>query len=398
MSSEGSRATELRTHTAREADGRGRSGADLDVGIAFAGLGFLLGGLGGCLVLLSRDLGVPRGALSWLSAGFGVALLLAGVLGPGALRLGAGHALRVGCGTLATGACLLAVSSSLGLAQLGALLIGIGGASAVLAAPALVTGAGAAGRLTRANAASSLAGVTAPVLLGAVDAATRHGRLALLLPAPALIALAVRRGRAAPVAIDDRGDGEADRAAAAWQVAVRWIAIVAAVCPEFAFVVWGAARLQDSGLGAAGAAAAAAAFPVGMGIGRLLGPRFVPETRAIGAGVALGILGTLLVAAPVGPAPVAMGVALAGLGIAVLYPLTLARLVHTPGLGLRRGSALAAVASGAAVLGAPVALDRLATGVGLRVAFLSVVPSLAVVAAAARLGARRSDLRRPPSS
>lgn len=355
------------------------------VAIAFAGLGYLLGGLGGCLVLLSRDLGVPRGALSWLSAGFGGALVLVGVIGSGALRLGAGRVLRGGCAAFAAGAILLAVSSSLGLAQLGALLVGLGGALSVLAAPALLAGVDAGARFTRVNAASSLAGVAAPVLLGAVDAATGHGRLALLLPAPALLALAVRRGRAAPAAVQVPGGVEAEGAAAGWRVAVRWIAIVAAVCPEFAFVVWGAARLQDSGLGAAGAAAAAAAFPVGMGIGRLLGPRVVPETRAIGAGAGLGILGALLVAAPVGPAAVATGVALAGLGIAVLYPLTLARLVHTRGLGLRRGSALAAVASGTAVLAAPVALDRLASGVGLRVAFLAAVPSLLVVAAAQRV-------------
>jgi hypothetical protein len=376
-------------HMPHEAGGRSASGVDLDVGITYGGLGFLLGGLGGCLVLLSRDLGVPRGELSWLSAGFGVALLLAGLVGPGALRLGAGWVLRTGCAALATGSVLLALSSSVGLAQLGALLVGVGGASAVLAAPALLTGAGAAARLTRVNAASSLAGVTAPVLLGAVDFATRHGRLALLLPAPALFALIVRRRRGALTPTERRRNGEADGTPAPWQVAIRWAAVVAAVCPEFAFVVWGAARMQDSGLGAAGAAAAATAFPVGMGIGRLLGPRYVPDARGIGAGVALGILGTLLVAAPVGPVPVALGIALAGLGIAVLYPLTLSRLVHTPGLGLQRGSALAAVASGVAVLGAPVALDRLASSFGLRTAFLAAVPPLLVIVAAQRVSARR---------
>src|SRR5919204_6044053 len=91
------RAVELGEHMPHEAGGRSASGVDLDVGITYGGLGFLLGGLGGCLVLLSRDLGVPRGELSWLSAGFGVALLLAGLVGPRALRLGAGWVLRTGC-------------------------------------------------------------------------------------------------------------------------------------------------------------------------------------------------------------------------------------------------------------------------------------------------------------
>jgi hypothetical protein len=76
--------------------------------------------------------------------------------------------------------------------------------------------------------------------------------------------------------------------------------------------------------------------------------------------------------------------------LSILYLLTLSRLVQTPGLGLQRGSALAAMASGAAVLGAPVALDWLANGVGLRSAFLAAVPSMLLVAASQRLGARRA--------
>jgi len=381
--------TERRAGGAREAASRDARGADVEVAIAFAGLGFLLGGLGGCLVLLSRDLGVARGELSWLSAGFGAALLLAGAAGQGVLRLGAGRVLRAGCAALATGAVLLAVSSSVRPAQLGALLVGLGGAAAVLAAPALLTGPGAAARLTRVNAASSLAGVTAPVLLGAVDAATGHGRRALLVLAPFLLALAFWRRRSAGAPPERSQEDGAPGRPSRLQVAARWVAIVAAVCPEFAFVVWGAARLQDSGLDAAGAATAAAAFPMGMGVGRLVGPRLASGTRAIGVGVSLAALGSLLVAAPVGPASVATGTALAGLGIAVLYPFTLARLVETPGLGLQRGSALAALASGTAVLGAPLLLEQLASGLGLRTAFLAAVPSVLVVAGVQRVGRRR---------
>ncbi|MGC3998347.1 MAG: hypothetical protein QM767_13075 [Anaeromyxobacter sp.] len=334
--------------------------ADAAVGVSFACLGYLLGGLGGCLILLSRDLAVPRGELAWLSAGFGVALLVVGGGGRAVLHLGAARLLVVGCLGLAAGSALLALAPAVLPAQAGALLIGVGGAGVVLAAPALITGAGVAARLTRVNAASSLAGVGAPVLLGAIDRLTGHGRLALLAPVPALLWLLLRLRRAPlhPLPPELPVSPGVHEHVPPFQVAVRWLAIVAAVCPEFAFLVWGAARLKDSGLSEAGAAAAAVAFPIGMGLGRLAGPRSLGRLSAVGVGVTLAVAGTLLVTAPVGPALVAVGMTAAGLGISALYPVAQARLVETPGLGLRRGSALATVASGVAVLGAPLALEQ----------------------------------------
>ena len=51
---------------------------------------------------------------------------------------------------------------------------------------------------------------------------------------------------------------------------------------------------------------------------------------------------------------------LAGLGIAPLYPVVLDRLVRTAGLDPRRAAAVGALASGTAVLFAPVLLSVLA--------------------------------------
>jgi hypothetical protein len=75
---------------------------------------------------------------------------------------------------------------------------------------------------------------------------------------------------------------------------------------------------------------------------------------------------------------------IAGLGIAVLYPVTLARLTGTPGLGLRRGASLGALASGTAALASPPLAAAVAGATSLRVAFLSVVPMLALVLALGR--------------
>ena len=238
-------------------------------------LGYLLGGLGPCLILLARDLAVPRSGLAWVSAGFGAGLLLLGVIGERLLAIGGRRVLRISASALAVGAVLLGAARSVHPAQAGALLLGVGGAGIVLATPVLVTGARAAKQLAVVTGLSSLTGIGAPLLISAVDAGSGLGRLALLLPVPLLSWVALRRRRAwaaarlpPPVAAAP-GPGAARRA-------VRWaLAIVCSVSPEFAFVVWGAARLEDSGLGPAAASAAAAAFPVGMAAGRFLAPRLL---------------------------------------------------------------------------------------------------------------------------
>jgi hypothetical protein len=276
---------------------------------------------------------------------------------------------------------LLAVATSVHLARAGALLLGAGGAGIVLTSPVLVSGPGAAARLTRANAASSLAGVGAPLLLGAIEGATGNGRLALLLAVPPLLWIALRAG-GSPLAPSAPPRPRAQTSGAVGRSAARsWLGMVAAVSPEFAFVVWGAARLQDSGIHAGTAAAAAAAFPIGMAAGRLLSPRLLGRAPIVGMGVTLATAGALLAAAPTGPVLATAALGLAGLGIAPLYPVLLDQLVRTPGLDVARGAALGSLASGTAVLAAPMLLSALAGVVSLRTGYLAVVPLLLLVLA-----------------
>ena len=128
--------------------------------------------------------------------------------------------------------------------------------------------------------------------------------------------------------------------------------------------------------GAVVASASAAAFPVGMAAGRLLVPRLIGRFPVIASGVALGLLGALLAAAPGGPVLTTAALALAGLGISPLNPMLVDQLVRTPGLDLGRAAALCSFASGAAVLGAPLVLNALASVVSLRLGFLAAVPLL----------------------
>ncbi len=361
--------------------------ADLALGIGMGSIGFLVASLGSCLILLARDLAIPRERLSWLSGGFGAALLLLGFVGERLLRIGARRTLQVSSAGVAVGAALLAAATSLHLAQAGALLLGIGAAGVVLTSPVLVAGPGAAGRLTRANAASSLAGVGAPLLLGLVEGLSGRGRLALLLAVPPLLWIALRpAGPAGAPPAPVPSPAPAERGSVGWSAARSWLAMVMAVSPEFAFVVWGAARLQDSGLEPGAASAAAAAFPVGMAAGRILSPRLLGRAPVVGVGVALAVAGALLAAAPTGPGLATAALGLAGLGISPLYPVLYDQLVRTPGLPLARGAALGTLASGAAVLAAPVLLSALAGVVSLRTGYLAAVPVLLLVVALHRPG------------
>jgi hypothetical protein len=86
---------------------------------------------------------------------------------------------------------------------------------------------------------------------------------------------------------------------------------------------------------------------------------------------------------------VALGLAVAGLGVAPLYPVTLAALVATPGLSPARLSAVGALASGTAILVAPAGLAVLARALDLRTAYLITLPLLAVLFALSRRGRDR---------
>jgi hypothetical protein len=246
----------------------------------------------------------------------------------------------------------------------------------VLVTPALLTGPAAARRLSRVNAASSAAGVAAPLALGALDGAAGRGRLVLLAAVPVLLLLALSARPAATAAA-----GSASAAAAPRAVGERWLRVVLAVAVEFCFVVWAVTRLQATGLGPAAATLWGTAFPLGMALGRLAGPVLLGRAHVVPLAAAVSAAGAVAVAVATGSAGVAGGLAVAGLGVAVLYPVTLADLAQTPGLPPARGAALGALASGVAILLAPPALAVLGNEVGLRAAFLACVPLLGALVA-----------------
>lgn len=380
-------------------------GDEVRIGIGLSSMGFVLAGLGACVAILARDLDEPTSRLALLSSGFAAGLLIVAVVGPRLLRSWPiPSVLAIGSVVCAVGTVLLALAPAYGVAIAGGLCVGLGGALLVLVAPLLLDGPTAAARLSRVNAVASGTGILAPLTIGALDSLGPTGRLAMLAAAPPLLLLAVLTWRATPpvrsrsearrraetpvpVLIDSApavGLGKRWRSrklgrAVVVNVGLGWLRVVLAVSVEFCFVVWAVARLVSTGLPTATAALLGTAFPVGMAIGRAIGPINWRGWSPVIPSGAFAAAGTLLVSLFDTPAAVAAGLAVAGLGVAPLYPVTLAALVATPGLSSARLSAIGALASGTAILVAPAVLAVLARVLDLRTAYLVTLPLIAAL-------------------
>jgi MFS family permease len=407
-------------------EARGRAD-EVRIGIALSAMGFVLAGLGACVAILARDLDEPTGRLALLSSGFAVGLLIVAVVGPPMLRRWAmSTVLALGSVLCAIGAVLIAVAPAYVVAIAGGLFVGLGGALLVLVAPLMLNGPTAASRLSRVNAVASGTGILAPLAIGTLDGLGPSGRLAMIAAAPPLILLAVLTRRRTTPPADPTPQASASPADYAprqpsdsvqeqevvavlidsapavglgrkWRrvgrrvvmdVGVGWLRVVLAVSVEFCFVVWAVARLIATGLPTPTAALLGSAFPIGMAVGRAIGPIQVRSWSPIYPSSLLAACGTLLVSLFDVPAVVALGLVVAGLGVAPLYPVTLASLVATPGLSSARLAAVGALASGTAILIAPAILAVLARVLDLRTAYLITLPLLAVLFLLSRRSAR----------
>lgn len=361
--------------------GGGRARATVvAVGLGMANVGFYVAGIGVVLVVLADDLGVPPEQLSWLGSAFGFGLIGMALAGPVLLsRLGQRLVLASSSVVLGTGSFLLAIVPGPGAAYAGALLQGVGAAGIVLVTPRLLHGEGADVVLTKVNAVASLVAIAAPLLLGLAATLGIGARLPLLLAAAAALVLAgvawrLDADRDAPAPVVDAAEPLRRRTTLR-----RWLALVSSVSVEFAFVVWGVARLVGTGLDAGTAAIVATGFQGGMALGRLAGPWLIRHVPVVPAGVAVAATGTLLVVLGGSWPLVGAGQFLAGFGIATLYPITLARLMATPGLRPEVGASLGALGSGTAIVLIPTLLAALSSVVDLRVAFLVPLPLLGLL-------------------
>ncbi len=287
------------------------------------------------------------------------------------------------------------------------MLLGVGGALLVQAVPAALMGRhprDPAVVFGEANAVASWASVLAPAAVAAavgLQAGWWVGYTLPVLPIAAYLLWTLRRnGLFAPADPREPEAVHLDEPVAGLEPAPllgRWMDVLLAVSVEFCLVFWAADALRDwHDAGPAAAPALAAAFLVGMALGRTFASRLMagrhPLAVVVGAsGVA--ILGFAAFWGLPFLAGAALGLLLAGVGVSLLYPVTLARLLAAWPLARDRAAARGALASGIAIGVPPFLLARMADEMGLRAAYLIVPVLLLALALHALVGLGRMPFK-----
>jgi hypothetical protein len=363
-------------------------------------VGFLLNGLGAALGSLKDQLHVNRAQVAFYPTLFAAGLLCIGVIGPrlvgavGRVTLG-----RVSLGLIGAGALLLC-SGWRPATLVGAALLGLGSATVVQLVSAGLAdhhGARAPAALGEANALSSAASVAGPLAVAAGIVLLGDWRVGyVLLPLVAIVLLAPR------IEASPRTDHPADlhelRAAAglpAGPMLGRWITLLLSISVEFCMVFWVADALNAwHGAGAGLGAASTALFVAGMAAGRpgsqrLIGDRHPLRVTSASAAVALAGFAVFWTAPDLALA--AVGLVVMGAGVALLYPLSLARVVAAWPDRPDGAAARAGLASGVAIGVSPLVLAALADLVGLRTAYLLVPCTLVGLILRSRWAYRREQ-------
>jgi fucose permease len=350
-------------------------------------MAFLLNGLGAVLEPLQKDLHVSRGAVAFYPSLFAVGLLVVGVAGGRFMSwIGREAALRLALAAMLLGGLLFAIPAQVGT-WLGALVVGLGAALLIQLVPAVFTALhprASAAAIGEANGLASAASILAPLAVaGALTAGFgwRTGYLAAPLLALAAMTLPAWRLRIpnAPTST------QATHAGVLAPMLGRWVDLLVAVSVEFCMVFWAAsAVIAWNHASPSQAPALASLFLLGMATARALSIQVIrrmPDQRALilacTAGATAGF--ALFWAAPT-LIFAAAGLLMAGLGVALLYPTTLSRVVAAWPQAPDRAAARAALASGIAIGGAPFLLAQISDVAGLRRAFL-IVPGLLLVLA-----------------
>lgn len=366
---------------------------------------FLQTVLGPLMPFLRAELGLSYGAAGLHFSAFAGGSVLVGLIGHGvARRWGRRGSLWGGAGGMALGAVSVALGPHAVATVGGAVLMGFFGTLLLVGSQAGLAdrhGARFAVAIAEANVAASGCAILAAVAVGGAADLGLAPRWAPLAALPALALIAVGSGRTplpgaprrAADADDRRRSGRLPRAYWAY-----WLVLLFGVAVEWLLAYWGADFLSGGGAGLsrADAATAMAIFFGAMAVGRLAGSRFarrMAAPRLLRGALGVALLGFLLFW--LGPNRVASlgGLLVVGLGIANVYPLTVAVAAGTaPGL-TDLATARLALASGGAVLLAPLALGAVADRVGIGRAFGVAVPLLIGAIGAATAAGRAAPRR-----
>ena len=345
------------------------------------------------------------------TSAFAVGIITTGLFGERVMRPWIElRRLWIWCGGagMAIGAIFLTLSQNILLVVISTFLMGVFGTLLAFIVQATLAdhhGEQRAIALSEANVMTSTGAILAPLLVGGLQYEGLDWRIAVFFALSLLLATAFlfRRTPITTVTTDesmiDRSVDE-NRRRSTRQVLneastrkrghfnssywLYWFFLICGVAIEWSTIVWGVTLLADAGLIKSLTTITMSLFFLAEASGRFVGSRLVRSLSAplllmlslvvIGLGFSLFWLAPLLTLKVV-------GLFLAGLGIANLFPLTLAMaLSFTPGRA-NAASALLSLGVGLAVLIAPLVLGQLGDMLGIRQAFALVMCLLLFIAA-----------------
>jgi MFS family permease len=333
-------------------------------------------GYGPALALLRGELHFSYTVLGAYTASWAGGAVVTGLAFPHVARRLSRPTLLWGSSLLAAGgAAVFTLGSGVAVTLTGAGILGLGATMLLIAIQAVLSDQHGPQReraLTEANIGAAACAVLAPLALGALAACPAGWRTGFALPVIGLAALALRYRQ---VPLPTANTAPVTRPLGRLPSACWLFAGLAAtsMAVEFCLVYFGAEQLEATGLPTTAAATAMSSHYLGLLAGRVGG---AIATRRSGRTVSLLYTslavtagGFLLFWLTARPAVAVVGLFLAGLGVANLYPLSVAlSLAAAPGREDQANSR-SQLLGGLLVIGAPYLLGSLADPLGLTTAF-----------------------------
>ena len=360
---------------------------------------------------LKDDLHISAGVAGLHSTAYAVGVMVGGVTAPWYIKRSGGSrpALWIGLLGLCSAVAVFCAVPALPVTLPASAVCGVFGAYLCIAVPSALARAHGAevgpAAITEANAVAAISAIAAPLALGGAAGAGIGWRTAFLTVIPLCAVLYLFLGRVLEpvlIGIPAQRQGpdlvEAPRRGAAsdnaWRTLPKrfWINQLAGVCAggiEFSFALWCSTLLRDrAGLSHSVAATGVTALVTGMAVGRLIGGRLVLRFSLdllLYASFACTAAGFALFWIASSAVPMFAGLAVAGLGVSVQFPLVSARGINYSGGRAELAGSVNMLGAGIASGTAPFALGVLSDRIGIHAAYL-LVPALiaaAVVALAA---------------
>ncbi|HRF46072.1 MAG TPA: MFS transporter [Anaerolineales bacterium] len=234
--------------------------------------------------------------------------------------------------------------------------------------------------LAEANVAAALSSSASPWLIGLFQSSGLGWQWSLLVTLGIIVAIAAVYGRVPipdmPLPAHAPGAGARGLPIGFW---VYWLVVIGVVAFEWCFVVWGADYLAAVvGLEPSLASALMGVYLGAMVIGRFVGSwltRRWPPAIVLPAALVLALLGFPLFWTALTPSLAVIGLFIAGLGVANLFPVTIGIAVGQAAGLTNTATARVSLAVGIAIFAAPLVLGNLADRFSLQTAF-AIVPVL----------------------